>query len=335
MSNKNENLVTNHPFFETFFTNNKKLFYALPVVLIALILGLYYTSKSAEVKIQEDNNIDVSLPGSETKALPDDKLGVINDFSELSEEKESQKNKSDKINIEDVDLTTTTDSYQNENDAQVVNKVNKMLLEMENDKKKSSSYSSKVIKSNPVIERNEVDYDRYEKKSNTEENFNQFFNQKSNNSVSQNSNQQYIKQATDELIYASIKGDHLRLRNNSRVTLILAKDTEIKGKIFKKNTLIYAQASFYRNRVNLTINNINQMPLSIKAYDAEDGNLGMQVQQSLIAETGSEVVSDGADEVDLNGVPLGNTIKSLFKKKQQEPKIDLLNNQRLILKLSQ
>ncbi|GAA6774041.1 conjugative transposon protein TraM [Flavobacterium sp. CGRL2] len=159
-----------------------------------------------------------------------------------------------------------------------------------------------------------------------------FFNSKSSNNSAGNSK---VQQQTEELIYASIKGDHLRLRNNSRVTLILPKETIIDGKVFKKNTLIYAQATFNQNRVNLSINNINQVPLKIKAYDAEDGNLGLQVQRSLVAETGSEVAQDGADEIDVNGVPLGNTIKSLFKRKQQEPKIDLLNNQRLILKLGQ
>lgn len=336
MSNNPESTVTNQPFFETVFTKHKKIFYALPVIVVALIVGLYYTSASASSErnpTNSENDIDVSLPDSETKELSDDKLGVMNDFSELSEEKEDAKVKSDNANIEDVDLNTT-DTYQNENDAKVVSKVNKMLLEMENEKRRprnTASYSSPqavAVRTTPV--KNEVDY---EEKNNTEESFNNFFSNKSNNTTA--SGQTAPQQQNTPFIYASIKGDHLRLRNNSRVTLILSKDALIKGKLIKRNTLVYAQATFYGNRVNLTINNINQIPITIKAYDAEDGNLGMQVQESLIAETGSEVVSDGADEVDVSGVPLGNTIKSLFKKKQQEPKIDLLNNQRLILKVSQ
>jgi hypothetical protein len=283
----------------------------------------------------EESNVDVSLPGAKTKELPNDKLEVMSDFSELNEEKEKQQTKADQFNVENVNTNESIpgQTYQNENDKVVVDKVNKMLVEMnkEQKKQKKASGSSSSNYSSPAYTPSKPEVD-YEQKSNTESSFNNFFNTKSNNN---SANSTKVQQQTEELIYASIKGDHLRLRNNSRVTLILPKETIIDGKVFKKNTLIYAQATFNQNRVNLSINNINQVPLKIKAYDAEDGNLGLQVQRSLVAETGSEVVQDGADEIDVNGVPLGNTIKSLFKRKQQEPKIDLLNNQRLILKLGQ
>lgn len=335
--NNPENVVTSQPFFETIFTKHKKLLYALPVVVVLIIVGLYMTSSNSNAQpVAEDSSVDVSLPGAKTKELPNDKLEVMSDFSELNEEKEKQQTKADQFNVENVNTNESIpgQTYQNENDKVVVDKVNKMLVEMNKETKKqkrsasnssSSNYSSSVSPSTKP----EVDY---EQKSNTESSFNNFFNTKSSNN---SSNSIKVQQQTEELIYASIKGDHLRLRNNSRVTLILPKETIIDGKVYKKNTLIYAQATFNQNRVNLSINNINQVPLKIKAYDAEDGNLGLQVQRSLVAETGSEVAQDGADEIDVNGVPLGNTIKSLFKRKQQEPKIDLLNNQRLILKLGQ
>lgn len=336
--NNPENTITNQPFFETIFIKHKKLLYALPVVLIAIILGIYFTGNSSKDQNKpEESNVDVTLPGAKTKELSDDKRDVLSDFSELSEENQKAQNKSDQINIESVNTNETAsnnesipvdNTYQDENDKKVVDKVNKMLKEMEGQKKKNASYT---VQNTPktISQHKEVDY---EEKNNTESSFNNFFNQKSTNITTK---QEKVQLQSDPLIYASIKGDHLRLRNNSRVTLILPKETIINGKAYKKNTLIYAQATFSGNRVNLSINNINQVPLNIKAYDAEDGNLGLQVERSIIAETGSEVVKDGADEIDVNGVPLGNTIKSLFKKKQQEPKIDLLNNQRLILKIVQ
>lgn len=336
--NNPENTITNQPFFETIFIKHKKILYALPVVVLALILGIYFTGKSSKVQNkQEESNVDVTLPGAQTKELSDDKRDVMSDFSELSEENQKAENKSDKINVEGVNTNEAANSnesipvdntYQDENDKKVVDKVNKMLKEMEGQKKKNASYTAQNT-SKITSQPKEVDY---EAKNNTESSFNNFFNQKSTNTSPK---QEKVQQQSDPYIYASIKGDHLRLRNNSRVTLILPKETIINGKTYKKNTLIYAQATFSGNRVNLSINNINQVPLNIKAYDAEDGNLGLQVERSIVAETSSEVVKDGADEIDVNGVPLGNTIKSLFKKKQQEPKIDLLNNQRLILKIVQ
>lgn len=338
MKNQNnpENVVTSQPFFETVFTKHKKLLYALPVVIVLIIVGLYMTSSNSNAQVvTEESNVDVSLPGAKTKELPNDKLEVMSDFSELTEEKTKQQTKSDQFNVENVNTNETVpvQTYQNENDKVVVDKVNKMLVEMNKETKKrkttSNTSSSNYSNTSNASSKPEVDY---EQKNNTEASFSNFFNSKQQNSVANNSQNQ---QQSEQLIYASIKGDHLRLRNNSRVTLILPKETIINGQLFKKNTLIYAQATFNQNRVNLSINNINQVPLKIKAYDAEDGNLGLQVDRSLIAETGAEVAKDGADEIDVNGVPLGNTIKSLFKRKQQEPKIDLLNNQRLILKLAQ
>ncbi|MBZ4037782.1 conjugative transposon protein TraM [Flavobacterium sp. 17A] len=335
--NNPENVVSNQPFFETIFTKHKKLLYALPVIVVLIIVGLYMTSgNTEEQKLSEEPTADVSLPGAKTKELSNDKLDVMSDFSELTDEKQKQQNKSEQFNVENINTNESVpaQTYQNENDKQVVEKVNKMLVEMNKEQKKqkrtsSTSTSESYSNSKYTSTKPEIDY---EEKSNTESSFNNFFNSKNNSSVANNGK---APQQAEQLIYASIKGDHLRLRNNSRVTLILPKETVIDGKVFKKNTLIYAQATFNQNRVNLSINNINQVPLKIKAYDAEDGNLGLQVQRSLVAETGSEVAQDGADEIDVNGVPLGNTIKSLFKRKQQEPKIDLLNNQRLILKLGQ
>lgn len=331
--NSPENTISNQPFFETIFIKHKKLLYALPVVLLAIILGIYFTGNSTKAQSkQEDSNVDVTLPGAKTKELSDDKRDVMSDFSELSEEKQKEQSKSNQINIEGVNTNESIpvdNTYQDENDKKVVEKVNRMLKEMDGQKKKNAASYTSQNSSRTVTQNKEVDY---EEKNNTESSFNNFFNQKSSKAAPK---QEKIQLQSDPFIYASIKGDHLRLRNNSRVTLILPKETIINGKTYKKNTLIYAQATFSGNRVNLSINNINQTPLNIKAYDAEDGNLGLQVERSIIAETGSEVVKDGADEIDVNGVPLGNTIKSLFKKKQQEPKIDLLNNQRLILKIVQ
>lgn len=338
MSNQNnpENVVTSQPFFETIFVKHRKLLYALPVIIVLIIVGLYMSGgEKNSVVSNDESSADVSLPGAKTKDLPNDKLEVMSDFSELNEAKEKQQTKSDQFNVENINTNESVpgQTYQNENDKAVVDKVNKMLVEMDKEKtkrKKTTSSSNSAEYSNTNNYTSKAENDAAEK-NNTESNFNNFFNAKQSNAVSRNTKDQ----ETEQLIYASIKGDHLRIRNNSRVTLILPKETVINGKVFAKNTLIYAQATFYQNRVNLSINNINQVPLKIKAYDAEDGNLGLQVERSIMAETGSEVVKDGADEIDVNGVPLGNTIKSLFKRKQQEPKIDLLNNQRLILKLAQ
>ncbi len=128
-----------------------------------------------------------------------------------------------------------------------------------------------------------------------------------------------------------IKGDQV-IKNRDRVTLMLTKSSTIKDKVFSKNTVFFATATFQNDRVNLVIVNINQIQVDLKAYDAEDGGIGLHVSQSLLAESSGEAVNDATDEIDVSGIPLGGTIKRILKRKQQIPKITLLNNQKIILK---
>lgn len=196
-------------------------------------------------------------------------------------------------------------------------------------------YSSAPAKRNIPSEPRHIQYEKPQKVQTTQNNqnyqnngFGDFFG-----GADDNKETAVTKQQTDSYFYAVIKGDHLGLKDKERVALILPKDATILGKIYKRNTIIYAIANFVSNRVNLTINNINQTPLNIQAFDAEDGGLGLQVKESLVSETSQEMVSEGTD-IGLVGVPFGNTIKKLLKKKNKEAKIDLLNNQKLILKLA-
>mgnify|MGYP000895535231 FL=1 len=327
--NPSETIGTNQPFFETIFTKHKKVFFALPIIAVALILTLYFTSDPNKENLSE-NNVDVSLPGAETKELSDSKLDVISDFDKLNEEKEKQVQESENYTPENMnpDAAIPTETYQKPDD-EVVKKVNKMLGEMEKQKKVKNSSNARRSYSENSYSSTDVNQSNDNNSATTQENFDSFFSSKTRSNNVTSSQQQ----KSDLSFFASIKGDHLGLRNNQRVTLILSKDIEINGKVFKKNTLLYAQATFNESRVNLSINNISQIPMSIKAYDAEDGNLGLQVKESLMAETTSEAISDATDEIDVNGIPLGNTVKKLFKRKRQIPKIDLLNNQKLVLKL--
>lgn len=331
MNNTNSaEIGTNQPFFETLFTKHKKVFFALPIVAVVLIVSLYLTSDPNKENVSE-NNVDVSLPDAETKELSDSKLDVISDFDKLNQEKEKQVLESENYSPENMNSQEAipAETYQKPDD-EVVKKVNKMLGEMDRQKKVKSASSPRTSYADNSYSSTEQNRSNENSSATTQDNFEAFFSSKGGSNNAASSQQ---KQQSDASFFASIKGDHLGLRNNQRVTLILAKDILINGKIFKKNTLLYALATFSGSRVNLSINNISQVPMSIKAYDAEDGNLGLQVKESLMAETTSEAVSDATDEIDVNGIPLGNTVKRLFKRKQQIPKIDLLNNQKLVLKL--
>lgn len=153
-----------------------------------------------------------------------------------------------------------------------------------------------------------------------------------NNFFSSSKKKEIVKQ---DVVYAVIKGDQMGIKNNQRVTLLLPKDVTIDGKLFKKNTIVYAKATFSGSRVNFTVTSINQNPVQLMGYDAQDGGLGLQVTESLIGETTSGVIDQNANDSGLDDIPVvGKTLNNILRKKNREVKIDLLNNQKMILKPS-
>ncbi|SHH86634.1 Protein of unknown function [Flavobacterium frigidimaris] len=152
------------------------------------------------------------------------------------------------------------------------------------------------------------------------------------NFFSSSKKKEIVKQ---DVIYAVIKGDQMGIKNNQRVTLLLPKDVTIDDKLFKKNTIVYAKATFSGSRVNFTVTSINQNPVQLMGYDAQDGGLGLQVTESLIGETTSGVIDQNANDSGLDDIPVvGRTLNNILRKKNKEVKIDLLNNQKMILKPS-
>lgn len=324
MSNSNSNIATS---FETVFKKHKTIILALPILLLALILGLYFTSTSKENATTSNvNNVDTSIPSSERKELSNSKNEVASDYEIMNDEKNKKANEQESVELNDPNLSST---YEQPDD-EVVNKVNKMIVEMDRKAKKkerssNNNYSApasvRSYKSAPV----EDTYNETPVKGNSSnDNLNSFFSSGSGKSS-------ITSQSSDTYIYAVIKGDQV-IKNRDRVTLMLTKSSTIRDKIFSKNTVFFATATFQNDRVNLVIFNINQIQVDLKAYDAEDGGIGLHVSQSLLAESSGEAVNDATDELDVSGIPLGGTIKKILKRKQQIPKITLLNNQKIILK---
>lgn len=327
MSNSNNNLSTS---FENVFKKHKNIVLAIPVVLLCLILGIYYTSAAPTKDGKKIENVaDTSIPSSETKPLSDSKVEVATDYEMMTEENQKKQNEADAVNLSDPNVSPNQSSTYEKPDDEVIKKVDKMLGEMNKSSRKNNSTTSNYSRSSSTPKREIVESESMvEKQSNyAKESLNDFFS--SREKVQTNNTQKQ----SDPFIYAVIKGDQLGVKNGQRVVLMLTKNTVINGKTFLKNTTIYAQAEFKSSRINFNISSINQIPMNLKAYDAEDGALGLNVNQSLLVETSSEIASDATEEVDVSGIPLGNTIKKLLKKKQRIPKIDLLNNQKLILKL--
>lgn len=125
------------------------------------------------------------------------------------------------------------------------------------------------------------------------------------------------------------------VKSNSRIEMILSEDLVIKGKRFPKNTYVYGICKFSGYRLQIFVSKIKSTDVSLNAYDYQDGNMGLYVDPDNI---GEEIRVDGTDgiidEADVNDIPLGNTVKRVFKKKNQESSVVLLNNYKVILKSS-
>lgn len=190
----------------------------------------------------------------------------------------------------------------------------------------------------PKVDREKLrqeEIDRFQKKSKSS--FDEFFDganaKKNSQSISSTSNQNNQKaMPSDAMIYAVISGDQI-IKNKDRVTMKLTRDALINGEVYKKNTFIYGIAKFTQNRVNLDITNINQKQVTLTAQDAMDGNIGIYIEgETLVAESANEAAQEGVNNLNVKGIPIGRTIQRLVSKKQKEPKVQLLNNYKIILK---
>jgi hypothetical protein len=127
-----------------------------------------------------------------------------------------------------------------------------------------------------------------------------------------------------------VNGDQT-IKKGSRINLLLMEDAVVNGILYKRNTKLYGFATFGEHRLYIDINTINNDPVKLKIYDAQDGNLGLYTKQNLAGEVGEEVTDDTVDDINIAGVPVGKTVKKIFKKKNKEMKILIFNRTKFIL----
>ena len=136
---------------------------------------------------------------------------------------------------------------------------------------------------------------------------------------------------TDALIYVSVNGNQV-VKTFSRLELRLLKPAVINGNALPRNTNLYGFISFKPNRTMIHITNINHQEVSLKAFDLQDGNEGIYVENSFRAEATQEVLGDMVDDVNIAGMPQVSGIKKIFQRNNRHVKVTITNNYKLILK---
>jgi len=122
------------------------------------------------------------------------------------------------------------------------------------------------------------------------------------------------------------------VRANSRLRMRLLQEIQLGTTKIPKNTVVYGIVNFKPNRTLLKIDNINHIPVKMKAFDLQDGLEGIYVENSIRGEMANEVVDDVLDDINIAGVPQVSGIKKVFQRGHRRTKVAILNNYKLILK---
>ncbi|WP_149275613.1 conjugative transposon protein TraM [Pareuzebyella sediminis] len=138
---------------------------------------------------------------------------------------------------------------------------------------------------------------------------------------------------TDTFIYVRVDGTQT-VKNNYRLQMRLNKAANIYGEHYTKNIPIYGFVSFKPNRTIIDIEQIDHQPIKLKAHDYQDGSEGIYIENSFRAEITNEVLGDMVEDINIPGVPQVSGIKNVFRRNQRNVKVTVLDNYKLILRIS-
>ncbi|WP_298310226.1 conjugative transposon protein TraM [uncultured Aquimarina sp.] len=144
-------------------------------------------------------------------------------------------------------------------------------------------------------------------------------------------NPEILNTKTDATIQVVVDGNQT-VKADFRLRMRLAKDALINSKIVPKNTPVFGFLSFQPNRAMIEITNIMHEPVSLKAFDLQDGSEGIYVENSFRADAKREVVEDIVNDINISGVPQVTGVKQLFQRSNRNVKVTIVNNYKLILK---
>lgn len=139
------------------------------------------------------------------------------------------------------------------------------------------------------------------------------------------------KYETDAQIFVQVDGTQT-VKKDFRLRMRLLKEATIRGYHFPRSTPIYGFVSFKPNRTMISITHVNNKPVKLKAYDFEDGDEGIYIQNSFREEVRQKLGGDLVDDIDIPGVPQVSGIKQLFRRNNRQVKVTVMDNYQLILK---
>ncbi|WP_373055904.1 conjugative transposon protein TraM [Zunongwangia sp. H14] len=135
----------------------------------------------------------------------------------------------------------------------------------------------------------------------------------------------------DSVIWVFVDGQQVA-RANSRLRLRLMEPARIGGKYLPRLTPLYGFVSFAANRVMVNIEQVMHRPVSLKAYDVQDGSEGIYVEYNFRAEASREILDDALGEINIPSLPQVSGISRLFQKHNRNIKVSISDRYQLLLK---
>lgn len=128
-----------------------------------------------------------------------------------------------------------------------------------------------------------------------------------------------------------IYGDQV-LKSGRRVVLEVLEDTVVNNQLISKNTLVYGQVAMQQNRVLLIVDRVGDIAVKLEAFDLQDQQKGLYIENSFQAEATSELLGDVVDDINISGIPQVRGLKNIFRRSNRNVKVLVLNNYQLLLK---
>ncbi|MDG1573298.1 conjugative transposon protein TraM [Robiginitalea sp. M366] len=122
------------------------------------------------------------------------------------------------------------------------------------------------------------------------------------------------------------------VRKDSRVCVEIGQPIPWGDVHIESGTRAWGIASFGSNRLFITLSDLNGHPIEWEAYDLQDGLRGIYLENSFRAEAGNQVLGEVAEDISLPGVPQLRGLKNVFRRRQQNPKVTLLDGHMFVFK---
>lgn len=307
----------------------KKLLFIAPIAIVILIILIYFllggNNKNNVVKTNSNLDKNWEIPSDKKEELPNSTLEIYDEYDKHNRKMTSDSNKDFFSGLNETEDKSLNKLSKQED---IYNKVQEQLKTLD----KNRDISSNTSRDNNRPRNNRTKPSKNTKvilKDDNKVDINDFFNKKSKAKPVVELNNY---NETDAVIYAVIHNDQ-KIKSKDRIIMRLTKPATINNITYKENTIIYGFANITKNRVGVIINTIKNRKANLVAYDSQDGTLGLYVEgANASGEIASETIDDGIDEIDINGIPIGKTIKSVFKKRNKESLVTLLNNYEILLK---